>query len=188
MRHSTYCDLCQAERDSAPFEFIRHQGMVAVFWQRKYRGYFCRRCASRVFWHATLPTLLFGWFGVLSMFVAPWAVVMNALSLRSVRGLRHYPRDVEPEEVLVDAESLTKLHPWLRRIDHDLTKVEPDRHVVARQVAEAGGPQAAITLKYLDDIEEQESSRGNERHQLRGFEPIIRRADADSHRSSDTRH
>jgi len=50
-----------------------------------YGGYLCRRCISGIFWRFTSVTLLFGWWGLISLIITPIVLVNNVVMY--LRGL-----------------------------------------------------------------------------------------------------
>jgi hypothetical protein len=78
---------CCGSVPAAQATFRGHIGALVVMRFLSTEGPFCRDCGLGVFRHMTSRTLVQGWYGVLSMIIAPGTVLMNIISRVKVAGL-----------------------------------------------------------------------------------------------------
>jgi hypothetical protein len=58
-----------------------------MFFHKRIGGFFCRDCVDKYFREYTLTTLLFGWWGVISVFATPVVLLINFCNLFRARSL-----------------------------------------------------------------------------------------------------
>jgi hypothetical protein len=58
-----------------------------MFFHKRIGGLFCRDCVDKYFKEYTLTTLLFGWWGVISVFATPVVLLINFCNLFRARSL-----------------------------------------------------------------------------------------------------
>jgi hypothetical protein len=90
----TRCQLCQRETPTIRVELAQNIGLLLARQSKVLAGELCRPCGMRAFKQMTLTTLLMGWWGLISFFVAPVYLVRNLLAWRSLRAL---PPPMSPE-------------------------------------------------------------------------------------------
>jgi hypothetical protein len=73
------CDLCRKKKPTVSAGINRHIGAIILMFHKSIRGQFCKECISQVFWKYTLITLLFGWWGVVSLIVTPIVLINNTV-------------------------------------------------------------------------------------------------------------
>lgn len=64
-----------------------HNGYVVLMQFKNVKGPFCRSCGLYVWRRMTDRTLLRGWLGVFSFFIAPLTALVNVFNLRKLRSL-----------------------------------------------------------------------------------------------------
>lgn len=80
------CQVCEGT-PAIPIRFLSHQGMIVLYRQITYRGSFCRDCGLSVFRRVMNRTLLVGWWGIISVFLNIYAIIVDLVSWRKLRGL-----------------------------------------------------------------------------------------------------
>ncbi|MFF0741124.1 hypothetical protein ACFYVL_12065 [Streptomyces sp. NPDC004111] len=76
------CEVCGAQ-PATPVTVRSHQGMVVIMRTVTRRGVYCRTCGLAVYRQLTSSTLVTGWWGLLSLFVTPFVVLLNVLGARA---------------------------------------------------------------------------------------------------------
>jgi hypothetical protein len=79
------CEVCNARGPTAYVEFHQNIGLVLARLSKSVKGELCRTCIDKHFWEFTLVTVLLGWCGFISLFVAPIFVVSNVLRFVGTR-------------------------------------------------------------------------------------------------------
>jgi hypothetical protein len=59
--------------------FHQNIGLVIFRVSRVFEGDLCKPCIHSYFWKFTLITLFFGWWSIISLFVAPFFLVFNTI-------------------------------------------------------------------------------------------------------------
>ena len=72
-----HCDLCRQERPVARVELMMVIGLVIQMIHRKVDGFLCRDCLHTTFWKYEITTVLFGWWGIVSLFFTLGAIPGN---------------------------------------------------------------------------------------------------------------
>jgi hypothetical protein len=80
------CQVCDAT-PAIPVRFLGHQGMVLLYRQIRYRGTFCRDCGRSLFRTVMNRTLLVGWWGIISVFLNVYTIIVNLVEWNRLRGL-----------------------------------------------------------------------------------------------------
>jgi len=80
------CQVCEGS-PAIPLRFLSHQGMIVLYRQIRYRGTFCRDCGRSVFRTVMNRTLLVGWWGLISLFLNIYAILVNLVGWARLRGL-----------------------------------------------------------------------------------------------------
>jgi len=68
-------------------EFSQNVGYIIMRQHSTLRGTLCKQCINQEFWHRTLITLFFGWWGTVSLFVAPVYIVRNTFRFVPTLGM-----------------------------------------------------------------------------------------------------
>lgn len=66
---------------------FEHNGYVILMQFKNLKGPFCRNCGLHVWRRMTDATLLRGWLGMFSFFIAPATAVINVINLHKLTGL-----------------------------------------------------------------------------------------------------
>ncbi len=82
----TLCAICGCT-PAAYATFRQHTGLILVWLLRTRRGMFCRDCGLETFRGMTALTLLGGWWGVVSFFITPVVLLLNAANRPDVASL-----------------------------------------------------------------------------------------------------
>ncbi len=73
------CQLCGSLAPTKNVRFYQNIGMLIAFQYSSIGGIFCKKCINEEFKKKTLTTLLLGWWGVISFFVAPLFIFYNVI-------------------------------------------------------------------------------------------------------------
>lgn len=73
------CSSCKGPGPVAPALFRQNVGALVIRFEKKIQGRMCRSCLSKHFWSYTLTTAAIGWFGLISILVAPIYVILNVV-------------------------------------------------------------------------------------------------------------
>jgi hypothetical protein len=80
------CRFC-GSAPAVPMTIYEHNGFIILMQFKHVAGPFCRSCGLHVWRRMTNTTLLRGWLGFLSFFIAPATAVINLINLRKLTGL-----------------------------------------------------------------------------------------------------
>jgi len=80
------CRFC-GSMPAVPMTIYEHNGYVILMQFKNLRGPFCRMCGLNVWRRMTDSTLLRGWLGVFSFFIAPVTALINVVNLRKLTSL-----------------------------------------------------------------------------------------------------
>lgn len=81
------CRFC-GSMPAVPMTIYEHNGYVILMQFKNLRGPFCRMCGLNVWRRMTDSTLLRGWLGVFSFFIAPVTALVNLVNLRKLTSLQ----------------------------------------------------------------------------------------------------
>jgi hypothetical protein len=73
------CHACGVEAATKEVTFYRHIGLVIVGLTKYISRPLCKQCIHKYFWEYTLVTGVFGWWGIISVFVTPFVLLNNSL-------------------------------------------------------------------------------------------------------------
>jgi hypothetical protein len=73
------CVRCGKRKQTISVGLNRHIGAVILMFHKSLRGQLCKECISQVFWEYMLITVLFGWWGVISVFLTPVVLINNSI-------------------------------------------------------------------------------------------------------------
>ncbi len=71
------CNLCRVQAETRQVAFHQHICVFVMAIHRRLDAPLCKRCLHRQFWGMTGTTFLLGWWGLISMFVAPFVLLHN---------------------------------------------------------------------------------------------------------------
>lgn len=80
------CRFC-GSMPAVPVTVYEHNGYIVLMSFKNSKGPFCRQCGLYVWRRMTEATLLRGWLGILSFFIAPLTVLINLVNLRKLTSL-----------------------------------------------------------------------------------------------------
>ena len=80
------CRFC-GSMPAVPMTIYEHNGYVILMSFKNLKGPFCRSCGLHVWRRMTNATLLRGWLGFLSFFIAPLTALINLVNLRKLTSL-----------------------------------------------------------------------------------------------------
>mgnify|MGYP001553084273 CR=1 FL=1 len=122
------CQRCDAMAATKGVIYYQNIGLLVARLRRKVEGDLCRRCTTRVFLRMTGVTLIFGWWGMISMIVSPFMIFNNVVQYLSVmrgpwRGgpvtpvaVRMARPVVEPETGPIELEPEREFRPRRKRV------------------------------------------------------------------------
>jgi hypothetical protein len=76
---SGVCVRCRERKPTISAGLNRHIGAIILMFHKSLRGQLCKECISQVFWEYMLITVLFGWWGVISVFLTPVVLINNSI-------------------------------------------------------------------------------------------------------------
>lgn len=77
------CTSCHEEDTVRDVEFGMQIGLLVARLYFHKKGRMCPDCIRSTFWMYTLVTLVFGWWGIVSLVVNPFIIILNVLSYRA---------------------------------------------------------------------------------------------------------
>jgi hypothetical protein len=80
------CRFC-GSIPAAPMTVYEHNGFIFLMTFKNLKGPFCRDCGLHTWRRMTDTTLLRGWLGMASFFIAPITVLINVVNLRKLTSL-----------------------------------------------------------------------------------------------------
>lgn len=86
------CHACGIRAATRYVEFRQNIGALVVRYHKSVKGTLCKSCINRYFLEFTGVTLVLGWWGLISLVVAPVYVVSNVVRYLGARGLEPPPR------------------------------------------------------------------------------------------------
>lgn len=75
-----YCQSCYRYTCTVHTSFSKNIGMLIARSYQKIDGNLCNECIERYFWSFTMKTALFGWWGLISMIVSPFIILLNIIN------------------------------------------------------------------------------------------------------------
>jgi hypothetical protein len=71
------CEACGAYGALMAGSYHQNTGMLVMRQHRQAKGSFCRTCHFRFYWRMTLHTAVLGWWGTISLVLAPLFILNN---------------------------------------------------------------------------------------------------------------
>lgn len=87
MPPSDACQICGA-MPAAKVSIHKHSGYLLLFSHSRVNRHLCRDCGLSLWRASTNSTLLRGWLGLMSFFLAPLTVLWNLIAWQRLSGLR----------------------------------------------------------------------------------------------------
>lgn len=81
-----HCRFCGSV-PAVPMTIYEHNGYVILMQFKNLKGPYCRMCGLHVWRRMTDATLLRGWLGVFSFFIAPVTALVNVINYRKLSSL-----------------------------------------------------------------------------------------------------
>lgn len=81
-----HCRFCGSV-PAVPMTIYEHNGYAILMTFKNLKGPFCRQCGLNVWRRMTDTTLLRGWLGLFSFFIAPVTVLVNLVNYRKLTAL-----------------------------------------------------------------------------------------------------
>jgi hypothetical protein len=153
------CEVCKVRGPTQHVEFHQNIGLLVARLTKSVRGELCAACIDHYFWEFTLVTVLLGFWGVVSLFVAPLLIVSNIACYvgtrsgergRALRG-RSVPGPTAPGAALT-VEARARLAPFERELCERLGAGEPSDQAVG-SVARKARVSAAQAELFLAQAE-----------------------------------
>lgn len=79
------CQSCGVMAPLCPVTFRQNTGAVVMRFYRTVKGQLCTDCVDRHFWKMTGTTFALGWWGIVSLIVTPFFLVLNIRDFVSAR-------------------------------------------------------------------------------------------------------
>lgn len=87
------CQMCGRAGPTKSVAFSQNIGVLVMRFHRTVGGYLCKFCIDKAFFRMTGITLLFGWWGVISLVVSLISIPMNVVSWARSIGMQTPPED-----------------------------------------------------------------------------------------------
>ena len=143
------CQGCGFEVPTAYVEYRQNIGALVLRVSQRYKGYLCQRCNRKIFWKATLITACFGWWGLISLFVAPVYLLGNLVTYLRTRSLPQVPPDAGPPRY--DDTVIAMVSPHIQTIPDRLTAGD-DVADICRAIAPKAGITAGQLWRFIQDV------------------------------------
>jgi hypothetical protein len=85
------CHICKIEAQTKYVKFVQHIGAVVVMFNKSIKGDLCRNCINKYFRKYTAITVIAGWWGLISFFVTPIALLSNIVTYLTCHNLQPVP-------------------------------------------------------------------------------------------------
>ena len=86
-----YCQSCGVPAELRNVRIYESIGIFTVRLSKEASGQFCKTCIDHYFWTMTGITIMFGWWGFLSLFLTPFLLLNNFFVFLTTRKLRRPP-------------------------------------------------------------------------------------------------
>jgi hypothetical protein len=150
---SMECQSCGERRPTRHVVFYQNIGMVIMRSSKTVDGELCKDCINKVFWNFTLITLVFGWWGMISLIVTPLFLINNIARFVGTTGMK--PHEIAPPAPKPGAEltdhSRARLTSFVAEMQQRLAAGEP-RDEVCGSVARRAGVSALQAELMADEI------------------------------------
>lgn len=114
------CDICGALKPTAYVELHHNIGMLVARQVESTAGHLCRSCVWRRFVDHTMKNLVFGWWGLLSLFATAYFLVNNVLTLvtalNELRVEHERLAPPKPQREVIAANPREHLEPFVHTI------------------------------------------------------------------------
>ena len=144
------CQVCGIEADTKYVEFYQNIGALVMRFHKSVKGNLCKRCIHKYFWSYTGTNLTLGWWGTISLFVAPIFTINNIVRYVGCVGLKAPEANAGPVQITPDVAG--RLQPFTAQILSRINTGQP-RERVTREIAQMAGVtpgQVAMMIRVLE--------------------------------------
>ena len=134
------CQSCGERRPTRHVVFYQNIGMVIMRSSKTVDGELCKDCIHQVFWKFTLVTLVFGWWGMISLIVTPLFLINNIARFVGTIGMKPHeiaPRAPDPSAELTP-HSRARLTSFVAEIQARIAAGESKEEVCGSVARRAG--------------------------------------------------
>lgn len=82
------CQACGVGAETREVTFHQNVGVLIVRFTNTVSGHLCKSCIHRYFWSMTTVSLFFGWWGVISLLINPFILLLNVIRYLGCLGMR----------------------------------------------------------------------------------------------------
>ena len=143
------CQTCGVEAPVRYVEFRQNIGALVVRFSKEVKGNLCKKCIHSHFWSMTLINLSIGWFGTISIVLAPIFSIINIVQYLSALGLERVPAGARAP--MLTPEAVQKLNPFSQELINRLEQNE-ELADVARDVASRASVTPGQVVKFMLEL------------------------------------
>ena len=147
------CQSCCERRPTKHVVFYQNIGMLIMRSSKTVDGELCKDCIDQVFWKFTLITLVFGWWGMISLIVTPLFLINNIARFVGTMGMK--PHEIAPPNPNPSAEltphSRARLTSFVAEIQDRIAAGE-SKDEVCGSVARSAGVSALQAELMADEL------------------------------------
>jgi hypothetical protein len=143
------CQTCGVEAPVKYVEFRQNIGALVMRFSKEVKGNLCKSCIHSHFWSMTLINLSIGWFGYISLVLAPVFSIINIIQYLGALGLEKVPPGARAPVLTPDA--IGKLNPFAQELINRLENNE-DLADVARDVATRARVTPGQVVKFVFEL------------------------------------
>jgi len=151
------CQACGVEAPVKYVEFRQNIGALVVRFSKEVKGNLCKSCIHSHFWSMTLINLSIGWFGYISLVLAPVFSIINIVQYLRAMGLEKVPRGARAPVLTADA--MQKLNPYSQELMNRLESKE-EFSDVCRDVAARAQVTPGQVVKFVVELAARLRARG----------------------------
>ena len=108
------CKSCGIEAPTQKVFFVQHIGAIVMFFHKRIGGEFCRNCVLKYFQEYGLITLFFGWWGLASVFITPFVLLIDIFNYFRAWNLEPVPEGATVPRL--DDRAINQLRPHWPKI------------------------------------------------------------------------
>ena len=141
------CQSCGIEAPTQKVMFVRHIGVVVMFFHKQAGGLFCRNCVNKYFREYFFMTLVLGWWGMISMFATPIVLLINLFNYFCAWNLAPVPAGAAAAVLTNDA--IARIKPFVNDLIQRLNASEALERVATDIAARAQVTPGQVQLYVL---------------------------------------
>lgn len=143
------CQVCGIEAPTRNVMFHQAVGAIFAYQTNSVKGNLCKTCIEHYFWDYSSSTALFGWWGVLTVFLAPFILISNVREYRRCRAME-YPSPEASKPVLTE-DVVDRLREYAFRLIDRLNLGEDTQKVVVEtaQAAKVSPGQVVLFIREM---------------------------------------